>query len=378
MSLVRDSDGYQYDPDSIAWRYLGVFVDCDIEDVARDFEPLYDTSTTGGERMYSYDDDQLQQQQQQQNQDDDIMDEITDWYRRDRRDRRRFLGGGGSQDQNAQRQRKCGRKLLWAAYHDPHYQGGQISEYSQYDFETGRYHGCSSSLSSSHHRCVRRDCHEPNTHFRLVGVYKESDGLMEWAEQLFEHHGSCLWHSDQDHVNLEVMQDSLETIWPSHCRRLYYSSDSDDSLLYMDIKPQPEGNITVGVYRDEQCVVPSEYSFEDYIVMYYDKYGSYETGVQIAATWKSTINTWNEYMREYKICQPCRSYSLNDYTNNNNENRALEEENDNNGNDDGNGNYYYYGDMSEEQSGYNCYDDAGTTNANQVSRHSSRLPQSFL
>ena len=31
------------------------------------------------------------------------------------------------------------------------------------------------------------DCHEPNTHMQLIGVYKESDGLMEWAEQLFKH-----------------------------------------------------------------------------------------------------------------------------------------------------------------------------------------------
>ena len=378
VSLLRDSKGIQYNPDAIAWRYLGMYVDCDVQEVARDFSPVYEDTAAGDGQLYFYDDDQLQQQDGGNNNDDNL-DELTDWYRRDRRARRRtqeqrrFLNGEGSQDQT---QRECSRKLLWAAYHDPHYQGGQISEYAFYDFDTGQYdtNTCgSSSNGHHHHRCARMDCHEPNTHFELIGVYKESDGFMDWAEQLFQHHGSCLWHQDQDHANLEILEDSLETIWPVYCRRLYYPSQKDGSILYMDVRPESEGNLTVGVYRDNRCVVPSTYSFEDYILMYYDQYGSSETGVQVAATWASTISTWNEYMRDYKVCQPCRSYSINSAFNNN-DNRFLEEE-DENANDDGNGDDYYDGDMSEEQSGFNCYDDAGTTNANQVSPHKTDTPR---
>ena len=32
-------------------------------------------------------------------------------------------------------------------------------------------------------RCVKLDCHEPDTTFELVGVFKESDGLEDFAEQ---------------------------------------------------------------------------------------------------------------------------------------------------------------------------------------------------
>ena len=49
------------------------------------------------------------------------------------------------------------------------------------------------------------NCHEPNTHFKLVGVFKESDGLVDWAEQLFKHEGYCLWDSD----TYETMQDQV-------------------------------------------------------------------------------------------------------------------------------------------------------------------------
>lgn len=81
-------------------------------------------------------------------------------------------------------------------------------------------------------------------------------------------------------------------------------------------------------------------------------------------TWQSALDQWNEYMNIYKICQPCRAYSLNvdldgdshsgsrSQDENENRMRFLGEDND--------------GEGEEEKSGYNCYDDAGYTNCNQV------------
>lgn len=75
------------------------------------------------------------------------------------------------------------------------------------------------------------DCHEPNTHFKLVGVYKESEGLYDWAEQLFKHQGYCLWDED----TYEFMQEYREK-WPTYCIQLYFpDEDGNGKLLVCSI-----------------------------------------------------------------------------------------------------------------------------------------------
>ena len=86
------------------------------------------------------------------------------------------------------------------------------------------------------------------------------------------------------------------------------------------------------------------------------------------------MDTWNAYMNVYKVCQPCRAYNLNVnfYSHGEDEegshsgsrddrhrHRFLDG-NDNNNNNDGQG--------DPEQWGYDCYDNAGYTNCNQVSK----------
>jgi hypothetical protein len=34
-------------------------------------------------------------------------------------------------------------------------------------------------------------------------------------------------------------------------------------------------------------------------------------GYEVAQSWQYAIDTWNEYMNVYKVCQPCRAYNLN-------------------------------------------------------------------
>jgi len=358
-SVFVDKNGNEYEPYSLAWRYLGVYMDCDVDEMGVG-NYYYSSQKSGGSSNtgYIYDDEDYGQWD-----DDDVdIDEINSWYRRLLRQSPTKPQQPQSQAQSRNRQRElsgsaddgndCSRKVLWAAYHDPRYSGGSIGEYQYYNFTSGDY----TKDFCQTRRCVRMDCHEPNTHFKLVGVYKESDGLVDWAEQLFKHQGYCLW-SDDDY---ETMQNRRE-YWPYYCRKLYYSGE-DGSTLYMDVRPQSEGNIDVGIYLDEQCVTPSSYTFSDYIMMYYSYYGYYDTGQQIAATWENAIELWNEYMAPFKVCQPCRAYDLDTYLyrsdddqsgsrSNSQDNRFLDE-------NDGEG--------EEEQWGFNCYDDAGYTNCNQV------------
>lgn len=49
---------------------------------------------------------------------------------------------------------------------------------------TGEWDDSACKASGERHRCARMDCHEPNTHFKLVGVFKETDGMYDFTEQV--------------------------------------------------------------------------------------------------------------------------------------------------------------------------------------------------
>lgn len=137
----------------------------------------------------------------------------------------------------------------------------------------------------------------------------------------------------------------------------------------MDLQPTGEGNLTVGIYTDDTCSTASSYyTFGDYIMMYYSYYGYYDKGQEVVATWEYAIQQWNQKMNIYKICQPCRSYSLNVNLDGDSGSGSGSGSGDNN--EEGRMRWLdgedQDGEGQEEQNGYNCYDDAGYTNCNQV------------
>jgi len=321
-SYIVDKDGNEYEPYSLAWRYLGMYLDCDPQDYSDD--DAYNDEGGDG-------------------------DDEDEGRRRNTRER----DLGGSQDGG-----NCERLLLWAAYVDHQYNGHSIGEYQFFDIETGDYDAstCETEWWMPWDRCKRLDCHDPNpTNFELIGVFKETDGLVDWAEQLFKHQGYCIWDSD----TYESMESARER-WPSYCWRLYYFYDDDGNSLYVDIQPMPEGNVTMGIYTDDLCSqVSTSITWFDYLTSYYGTYGSEEQAEEAIAGWTERITAWNDAMAPYKMCQPCRAYNRDptsqggsDYDGDN-DRRWLGGEDDNDGEGD------------EEQYGYNCYDDAGYTNCNQ-------------
>jgi len=296
-SYLVDRDGYSYNPYSLGWRYLGMYIDCDLDS-------MYEAQE--GRRK--------------------LEDNV-----------------------------ECTRKLLWAAYVDPKYRGGSIGEYQYFNLTTMEW----DKQYCQTKRCARMDCHEPNTHFNLVGVFTETDGLEDWAEQLFKHEGICVWNDDDGYEFME----KYRQIWPNYCYELSLTGD-DGSTIYLHMKPEAWGNFTYGIYSDAYCSVES-----DYVQIHYNYYYGYD-GYEAAQTWNSTFEMWNEYMEVYKICQPCRAYSLfpdNSGDNSNDEGRRKLEDNYDDDGYDANDIYKEYndGDGDEEQWGYNCYDDAGYTNCNQ-------------
>jgi len=108
-SLLVDKDGVEYDPNSLSWRYLGLYVDCDDND-----------NNSGGSGDGGNGDG--------------------------------GNGGGGSY---------CQRKLLWAAYLDKRYKqygGNGIGDYQLYDVTSGSYDSTSCDGYGSS-RCAKLDWH---------------------------------------------------------------------------------------------------------------------------------------------------------------------------------------------------------------------------
>ena len=302
-----------------------------------------------------------------------------------RRQRQRGLGGdsdsGDGDDDDDDND--CSRKVLWAAYHDPGYRGNSIGEYQFYDHVGGGTWDTSTCQSS---RCAKMDCHASRSNFELIGVFKEADGLTDWAEQLFKHEGYCIWDGDKDNVeeyegsgsgdgdgddgyssssssDYEFMSNRQEYM-SQGCYGMYLTDD-DGNTIYRGVRPLPGGNITDALYTDEYCTQISAMRFGDYIVKWYTNfYYDEDQGKEIAEQWSQHTLRWNELMMDYHVCQPCRTY--NKVPTYEDERRRLTRNLDQN--DDGGG--------DEEQWGYSCYDDAGYRNCNQCYKFETKTDMS--
>jgi hypothetical protein len=295
-SYLFSADGGSYDPYAVAWRYLGMYIDCDVNGAA--------TGDSNGDQ--------------------------------------------------------CSRKLLWAAYYDPEYMYAEIGEYQFYDWRNNKWDTSTCKTS----RCAKMDCHAENTHFELVGIFKETDGLVDWAEQLIKHEGYCVWkdvaaetgsmYGGGDENDVYEYMHSYQEKWAYGCQ-ITNVEDKKGNVLYQDITPLPNGNITSGLYLDSDCSQKSSMTYEDYILKYYkDNYNSEAQGKEVASQWKEDVALWNEMMQDFKICQPCRAYSkFSQYGQNQ---RSLND-----------------GEGDDELWGFNCYDDADYQNVNQCYKFEVRL-----
>lgn len=183
------------------------------------------------------------------------------------------------------------------------------------------------------------DCHEKNTHFKLLGLFKEPS-FGDWMEQLFKHLGVCVWTEDE----YEFMQQDREE-WPEECSQTGIA-DENGNYLYYDTKPQSKGRISIGLYTDATCV--QDYSGKKKVEnvlhsMYYgdndDGNADDDGGSMLFA--EENTSAFNDALEAFKYCQPCVTYNLN-----------------------------YNGDGDNDGDGdglFDCNDDAGYTNVNQVS-----------
>lgn len=290
-------------------------------------------------------------------------------------------------------------------YVDEGYSGHGIGEYQYYDRKSKQWSNYACQKYGNTDRCVKMDCHNPDTHFSLLGFFKEPY-YDTWMEQLFKHEGDCVW-TDYEY---QFMQADRK-IWPSYCTE----SGVDD--LYFDLKPGAYGEYNIALYTDDSCI--QEYTQESPSVAevlmkyacenrnenqgdrklqqnnnknnkYYYTYdlmdysfcdggggegdrnrwwnNHYQQAKGNIYQLDEDLKKWNDAFDVFKQCQPCKAYNLthivaglgyvanadgNRYGDNNNGGRRKLAD------DDATDDQYY--------SEFRCYDVAGYTNVNQVS-----------
>ena len=200
------------------------------------------------------------------------------------------------------------------------YGGGGIGEYYYYDGHSRKWKcydegGCKSKM----------DCHLENTHWKLLGVFKinniaSGDG---WMEQLFKHQGVCVWGEETYKFASEMRRKM-----PNGCTSTKSTTESGD-LLYYHLKPERQGNITLGLYTDSIC--SQEYTGTD---------GDFDV-FQLSGYDKGYFTLFNEALDTWKQCQPCISHNII------------------------NGGSYCSAD-DEDCNRFDCDDEAGYKNCNQV------------
>ena len=288
---TQEWDDYQQ-----AWRYLGFFIDCS------------DDSKYTGEYYY---------------------------YNRDQHN----SGGDGATTDEG-----CERFVLWAAYVDEDYEGGGAGEYQYYDRINQKWDDTACKVTGNE-RCAKMDCHEENTSFTLLGLFKHREPD-DWMEQLFKHEGYCIW-TDEEY---DFMKGARKA-WPQGCTYAQ-AKDMLGGQLYYDIKPKSNGRIGVGIYTDTKCV--QEYHGPlsvnqvvggDFFEQGSGSGGDYEQYYG-ALTYSEAQELWDSAFNIFAICQPCIAYDLQNYYSD----------------QYGQGQNYYYNNGGDD---FSCDDQAGYTSVNQ-------------
>lgn len=265
-------------------------------------------------------------------------------------------------------------------YVDLEYQGGGIGEYQFWDASTKKWDtttcdNTSRANKGSSGRCAKMDCHLEDTHWSLLGFFKHK-GYDDWMEQLFKHEGICVWSDDE-----YSFMKNARNAWPQGCMLSGTVTDSG-SAIYYDLKPVHGGGITLGLYTDTRCI--KEYqsegkndpiNAENVIGNLLANGGSNDHSGDnnnnnnggSYSTLSESLQAWDDAFSIWKQCQPCVAYDRNNYGYN------VDDDNYRGSSygtyrygydDDYSWNYYY----SKKYGGadYDCYDDAGYTNVNQV------------
>ncbi|GAX29311.1 hypothetical protein FisN_16Hh255 [Fistulifera solaris] len=249
----------------------------------------------------------------------------------------------------------CQRYLLWAAYVDLDYEGGGIGEYQYYNVNSNTWDDSACELRHNNEkRCAKMDCHLPDTtHWKLMGYFRNYD-YYDFFEQLFKHEGYCIWN---DGDLTDFMYGNYNS-WPQGCTATNAYSELDETqLLYYDIKPTADANMTLGLYTDAACSVEymGNQTVDDLLQQQQQHQGGHRE-LRGGLLLGEYLQKWNDALSVYKVCQPCRAYNL--YA----DGRRQRELNNNNNANDG-----YF----------ECNDIAGYTDVNQCMKFRTKTNMAY-
>jgi hypothetical protein len=183
-----------------------------------------------------------------------------------------------------------------------------------YDRNKKKYNNAACKEGDSS-RCVRMDCHEPNSHFKLLGVFKEPN-YATFIQQVVSYQGDCIW-TDEEY---NYMSSTINML-PQGCTQA-------NNGLYYDIKPESGGSVSIGLYTDAYCV--EEYDGDITVGKTLTTVATDDDTSQQQALSFEDDDSWNNAFDAFKICQPCKASNLAALVN-----QGAEVDRSENGNDDG-------------------------------------------
>jgi hypothetical protein len=245
--------------------------------------------------------------------------------------------------------------IVLCQYVDLEYEGSGIAEYQYWNETKSAWDGTACEYADGS-RCAKMDCHLEDTNFSLLGFFKHRS-YDDWMEQLFKHEGMCVWSDEQ----YSFMKNARE-VWPRGCTTTGSTTENGDPIYY-DLKPMAKGQIAVGLYLDSQCIV--DYSSDTDVVeeilgnYFVENGGSQDNGDYSSDTLEESLARWNSAFDVWHKCHPCVAHDL--------QNTGGTMYTSQYYGDDGNGRNLG-GEEAPNGDSFECYDDAGYTNVNQVSR----------
>lgn len=220
--------------------------------------------------------------------------------------------GDGSGDNNnnggGQNEGSCSRWMMWASYVNPNYAGGGRDEYFSDDDNSYQNNADEEYYQSA----TSLDCHTDQTDWQLLGVYREE--FYQYIEQISKH----LWAIDD--YEYVVALAGLAYMTDDDCYGVGY--DDSGNYLYAGVQPYSGGNFQMGLYVDQQCLIPdttSGHTFDDFGLTSDMDLGSQDDGslsddalYSLYGYWQNaqeyTLTLLNEVYEEFKYCTLCVDY----------------------------------------------------------------------
>ena len=183
-------------------------------------------------------------------------------------------------------------------------------------------------------------------------------------EQLFKHEGMCVWTEEE-----YAFMKGARKAWPRGCSDAGAYASGGESLYY-DIRPLRNGRIAVGLYTDPECVTeyPADSSYIEAIVgnIFVDNRssgGSNDENYDFSGdSYAEAMDRWDSAFDVWHTCHPCVAHDLE----NTGGDKYLDGDDDYNNRDRRRGRRGLGGEYNAQGDVFECYDDAGYTNVNQV------------